>query len=402
MSKKRIVEPTDYPWDVAYQERAWALGVERNGLLCISGLTAEEYDSKRGTLLVRTGDLSEQLHIVFSKLQCIVEAAGYAMADIVWAVDYFLQASLPSYRTTADIRQQYLGNPVPCASGVMVDGIPNSASLVAITAVAQAGGREKSPILPKGARETGYSAGLKVGTDWFWLSGATGRTADMSDYPDSLEAQAEVVWNQRLASVAHEAGVDLAKVIRASDYIHPSCVAKYNATEPVRRRALKGNRHALATLPIQRLLGGRAVIETEATCYLGSDKEVIDIPEWEATWGKSAAAPAIRCGKYVFCSSLGPIDYRTGKAVGAGDMQLQVEKTYDNVGRVLDAAGCSWNDVVRVVEYVDPQNAYQTPMLDKRRRAQFEDGLPPLISVTANQGTWAGTSFSMEVWAVRP
>ncbi|SVD78753.1 uncharacterized protein METZ01_LOCUS431607, partial [marine metagenome] len=52
MSEKRIICPEKYPWDPYYAYHARALAVERHGILCVSGLTAEIFDERRNAYLI--------------------------------------------------------------------------------------------------------------------------------------------------------------------------------------------------------------------------------------------------------------------------------------------------------------------------------------------------------------
>ena len=60
MTEKRIIRPDHYPWDPNYREQPFSLGVERHGLLCISGLTAETYSPERKSYIVNSTSLVEQ------------------------------------------------------------------------------------------------------------------------------------------------------------------------------------------------------------------------------------------------------------------------------------------------------------------------------------------------------
>jgi 2-iminobutanoate/2-iminopropanoate deaminase len=73
----------------------------------------------------------------------------------------------------------------------------------------------------------------------------------------------------------------------------------------------------------------------------------------------SAAAPAaigpysqaIDAGDFVFLSGQVPIDPKTGELV-QGDIGTQTERVLDNLGAVLEAAGCSFGNVVKTTIYL--------------------------------------------------
>ena len=142
---------------------------------------------------------------------------------------------------------------------------------------------------------------------------------------------------------------------------------------------------AATSLVVQRLLRREAMLEIDATCYLGDDREAIEVPEWKGTAAGSAGAPAaVRCGKYLFCSGQGPMDHTSGKVVGQGDFQAQVAQTYENMLRVLQSAGAAAGDVVRTVEFTDPQNAYPREVVNPARLKALGGQLRAVATVTAN------------------
>lgn len=60
---------------------------------------------------------------------------------------------------------------------------------------------------------------------------------------------------------------------------------------------------------------------------------------------------AVRAGGMVFLSGQLGLDAASGELV-AGDVAQQTERTMQNLGAVLAAAGCSFDDVVRTTIYV--------------------------------------------------
>lgn len=60
---------------------------------------------------------------------------------------------------------------------------------------------------------------------------------------------------------------------------------------------------------------------------------------------------AIRAGGFVFLSGQIPLDPATGQMV-EGDILAQTERVMKNLAAVLEAAGCSFDDVVRTTIYL--------------------------------------------------
>ena len=67
---------------------------------------------------------------------------------------------------------------------------------------------------------------------------------------------------------------------------------------------------------------------------------------------------AIDAGDYVFLSGQVPIDPKTGE-LAPGDIATQTERVLENLGAVLEAAGCSFADVVRTTIYLTDLGDFQ-------------------------------------------
>jgi len=68
---------------------------------------------------------------------------------------------------------------------------------------------------------------------------------------------------------------------------------------------------------------------------------------------------AIDAGDFVFLSGQVPIDPKTGELV-QGDITVQTERVLDNLAAVLEAAGCSFGDVVKTTIYLIDLGDFQT------------------------------------------
>ncbi len=407
MTSKRIIKPSHYPWDPNYDDQPYSLAIERHGLLCISGLTAETYSPQRGSYIVESTSLVRQTEVIFEKMGAILDAAGYTFADVVYTVDYALEPVMPEYRASGAVRRKAFGDSMPAAVGILVNGIPNSVSLMAVTAVAMRDGRHKRAIFPEGTptweryRSRTFWPGFFVGKDWFWLSGSTGRRFDpytrREVYRDGIATQARDIWDSALGQVMRDAGVDADRIAKIFDYVHPAGVNGYPAAARARGGLTSGNA-ATTAMPISRLLHRPALLETDALCYLGDDKELIHVPGWPQDEHSHPAA--VRCGKFLFCSGLGPTDPNTGEVVGRNDLNAQLAQTYANLHRVLNAAGATPADVIRSLEFVNPQNAHRHHDIDAARRGFYGDNLPTATTITANRLIPSQADFGLEAWAV--
>lgn len=67
---------------------------------------------------------------------------------------------------------------------------------------------------------------------------------------------------------------------------------------------------------------------------------------------------AIDAGDLVFLSGQVPIDPKTGELV-EGDITVQTNRVLDNLSAVLEAAGCSFADVVKTTIYLTDLGDFQ-------------------------------------------
>lgn len=106
---------------------------------------------------------------------------------------------------------------------------------------------------------------------------------------------------------------------------------------------------------------------------------------------------AIRSGDLLFVS--GQVGSRED-GTPEPDFGAQVRLAFDNLAAVLDAAGCSFDDIIDVITFhTDPDTQFETVMAVK-------DGLigePPYPNWTAVGVTWlAGFDFEIKVIARIP
>lgn len=71
-----------------------------------------------------------------------------------------------------------------------------------------------------------------------------------------------------------------------------------------------------------------------------------------AAIGPYVQAVAVRPSEMVFCSGQIPLDPESGQLVGEGDVVAQAERVLENLGAVLEAAGCSFADIVKTTIFL--------------------------------------------------
>jgi 2-iminobutanoate/2-iminopropanoate deaminase len=105
----------------------------------------------------------------------------------------------------------------------------------------------------------------------------------------------------------------------------------------------------------------------------------------------------IRFGDLVFCSGQLGLDPATGELV-EGDTATQAERALRNLGAVLDAAGCSFTDVVKVTIFLTDLADF-APMNAVYQRFMGEP--PPARSTVEVAALPMGARIEIEAIAAR-
>jgi enamine deaminase RidA (YjgF/YER057c/UK114 family) len=104
-------------------------------------------------------------------------------------------------------------------------------------------------------------------------------------------------------------------------------------------------------------------------------------------------------GRLVFVAGQTPVD-SDGAVVGIGDFHAQLTQVYKNLGTALAAAGATFADVVKVVQYIpnwDP--ATHRPVLAELRAAYWPaDALP--VSTLLGVQSLANPDYLIEIEAI--
>ena len=106
---------------------------------------------------------------------------------------------------------------------------------------------------------------------------------------------------------------------------------------------------------------------------------------------------AVRAGDLVFVSGVVPVD-RDGNVVGGEDVGAQARKVFENMGAVLEAAGCGFQDVVKVTVFltdVDDRAA-----INPARQEVFGSARPASTLVEISRLAIPGAKIEVEAVAV--
>lgn len=111
----------------------------------------------------------------------------------------------------------------------------------------------------------------------------------------------------------------------------------------------------------------------------------------------SHAADAVRAGSLVFVAGVLPVD-ADGRLVGGEDVVDQARFVLDELGRILDAAGCSPADVVKVCFYLTDVD--DRPRINPLRQAFFGEARPGSTLVEVSGLAQPGAKIEIDAVAV--
>jgi 2-iminobutanoate/2-iminopropanoate deaminase len=108
---------------------------------------------------------------------------------------------------------------------------------------------------------------------------------------------------------------------------------------------------------------------------------------------------AVRANGLLFLSGCIAVDER-GELVGADDVVAQARRVFGNIGRVLEAAGAGFEDVVKVTVYLT--DIADRPLINPVRRQVFGRARPASTLVEVSRLALAGAKLEVDAVAVAP
>jgi aminoacrylate peracid reductase len=88
---------------------------------------------------------------------------------------------------------------------------------------------------------------------------------------------------------------------------------------------------------------------------------------------------AVRRGPFLFISGVIARDPGTGEITGKGDIVAQTDFIFRKIGTILEAAGGSFDDVVKTTDYVTTLERYNETAIVRRK--YFKNGFPAATGV---------------------
>jgi len=194
-----------------------------------------------------------------------------------------------------------------------------------------------------------FSLGLSVGERTL-LSGHSASEYDPGAremiVKGGMREQARTAW-AKISAILEAGGRSLADVIRVAEYVTLDGIERYAEATAIRAELFGGNRPAVNTVVVNRLLRPRALIEIEV------EAEPAAAPPRADRGSPPAWAPARAADGFVYLSSILPLD-DGGAVIAAGDPVAQTRAIFERGARVLAALGLGMDRVVKTVDYLVP------------------------------------------------
>ena len=335
------IKPAHFPW-FDYSRYSFSLGLKTATGAYLSGHTASEYDPAARRIVVR-GSMTDQVRTAYAKIGAILEAAGYGYQDVTRIVEYVRPEGIVRYAEAAAVRAEVFGAHQPTVHTVPVKSLlrPEAFIEIEVTAGIVGAATAMGPGMSPARDSTGvvFLPSVQPVDDGGNIIGA-----------GDVVAQTRAVFD-RAGRMLGALGLTFANVVKTLDYITPAALAAYKGTGRVRKEFLGPVYPGSAGILMPRLTHPEALIQYD---FIASrDTPVAVNPGW-TRYQKLTYSPAVKAGKYLFMSGQGALDPATERMLFDGDIVEQAEYTYQNIIKVLEAAGAGPQHLVKTIEYVTP------------------------------------------------
>lgn len=205
---------------------------------------------------------------------------------------------------------------------------------------------------------------------------------------------------EKTKMLLESAGGSMDDIIKITDYVTPTEIEKYPQLEQLRRKYFKDGSHPAGTsLVVNHLLRPDAFIEVECVAVLGkSEKKVIN-PGWP-NYDLSSYQPAVQKGDLLFISGQVGLDHKIGKIVSNDDIIAQTEQAYQNIQTLLEAAGATFNDIIKTIDYIAPWGIAKYKDTEKVRTKFFKGGYSARTAVVVYQNVPKDALIKVDAIAV--
>ncbi|MGZ6193613.1 MAG: RidA family protein [Candidatus Binataceae bacterium] len=344
---RTALKPRHFPW-YDYSRYTFSLGLSVGARTMLSGHSASEYDSGAREMVVR-GGMREQARTAWAKIAAILEAGKQSLADVVRVVEYVTPEGIERYAEAAAVRGELFGDNRPALSTVVVNRLLRPQALIEIEAEAE---RAQAP--PPWRAERGWPppwAPARVADGLVYLSSILPLDdAGAAIAPGDPVAQTRTIY-KRAASVLDGLGLGMDRVVKTVDYLTPEALPNYRHTGGVRREFLGPVYPAATGIIMKRVAHRDALIQVD---FIASRRQPAAVDPGWARYADLTYSPAVRAGDMLFIAGHTALDQNSATPVYPGDVAAQAAYVYENILRVVAAAGGGPEHLAKTVEYITP------------------------------------------------
>ena len=335
------LKPQHFPW-FNYSRYSFSLGLVAGNRTFLSGHTASQFDPESRRMVIR-GDMAEQTRTAYAKAAAILSAADQTLADAVRVIEYVSPRGIEHYDEAASVRAELFGDSPPTICTTPVKALLRPDAFIEVEVFA-ATDKTALPLgLPTGV---GHEASDIVYLPSIEPVDAAGNIIGGND----LVAQTHAVYEQA-AAVLEKVGLGTDSIVQTLDYITPGALDQYKHTGRVRKERLGPVYPAAAGIIVPRLVHPEALIRVEIIATRATPEAVN--PGW-ARYEKLTYSPGVKSGNMLFLSGQAALDPETERMLFEGDVVAQAEYTYNNIIKVVEAAGGGAENLIKTIEYTTP------------------------------------------------
>lgn len=323
------IKPLSFPW-FDYSRYSFSLGLKTATGAYLSGHTASEHDPATKRMVVR-GSMTDQVRTAYAKIGAILEAAGYGYGDVVRIVEYVKPEGIERYAEAAAVRAEVFGAHQPTVNTVPVKALLRPDAFIEIEVTAGTAIRDSAGVVFLPSVQPIDDEGNIIGAG-------------------DVVAQTRAVF-EKAGKMLTALGLGFSNVVKTLDYITPAALANYKYTGRVRKEHLGPVYPGSAGILMPRLMHPEALIQYDFTA--SRETPVAINPGW-SRYQKLTYSPAVKAGRMLFMSGQGALDPESERMLFDGDIVAQAEYTYQNILKVLEAAGGGPEHLVKTIEYVTP------------------------------------------------
>ena len=343
--ERSAIKPRRFPW-YDYSRYTFSLGLSVGEYTFLSGHSASEYDTGTREMVVR-GGMREQARTAWAKIAAILEADDRSLADVVRVVEYVTPEGIERYAEATAVRGELLGTNRPAVNTVVVNRLLRPQALIEIEV-------EAEPAEPPLRSELGWPPAwtpARVTDGFVYLSSILPLDdAGMLIAAGDPVAQMRAIF-ERAARVLGSLGLAMSCVVKTVDYLVPETLPNYKHTAAVRREFLGPVYPAATGIIMKRVAHRGAMIQVD---FIASRHQAAAVnPGW-TRYAELTYSPAVRAGEMLFIAGHAALDPESAKPVYGGDVGAQAAYVYENILRVVAAAGGGPEHLAKTIEYITP------------------------------------------------